>query len=719
MLKASRSVFITFIVLILNMTCLNAIECTDFGEFKSYGGHYYVLSGSKYTYAQAKQIAENNDAYLAIPNDSGENSFLASTFGTAWIGIYDPTQTQSSLCYYGSVCGTTASRFVTVKNTALTYTNWATSEPSNSVYEYDIIDGKQMVSPLGEHWVVIGANGQWGDFGNHASENNNPVQHKAIFEFDTKPICVNDSNVSDTLTEKKCTESIYNTGTTSSGTIVTDSSGNAVVTGTNSYTCQKDASNNEYCPAQLAPCDTTWGYDPGYSLAHSICDDGSAPINGLCKTTTKACDAVGGTWNGKGGCMVGVPAYTGGIMYSAVASSKMDLSAGKNYCSTLNENGYTGWRLPELSETTANGGCVPSASDWTRTNTTITDSATEYTGKAFWLGNSYKTDGTGARNFYVRCVRNNTYSTVGTGEVCNATLVITTVAPSCTNVSSDGYCYANPNTYYTYHCSSTANEYGETATAINSGGTTSTDPNPPANNCQTKSFTCVAASDRKCAYVNNAWQCSPFPCLGEDNLESSDTTAGATDSVDKGFATDGSCTGQIRLFNGKDKRCRSWDILFGLMGGGCCQKEKSGGSLGSVFASQCTDDEKLLSKYRKETNDKSVEVGEYCSKYLKLGFAKICTQKKKTYCVFNSKLARIIHQQGRPQLGIAWGSAKAPNCRGFTPEEFQKIDFSKLDLSEFYGDLQAKIQTTIDAKIGTTIQQKVQSFGVNIGGGSQ
>jgi len=180
-----------------------------------------------------------------------------------------------------------------------------------------------------------------------------------------------------------------------------------------------------------------------------------------------ACTISGGTWNGTS-CTVGsnyeatVAGYTGGIMYSAVASSKMDLSGGKNYCSALDENGYASdWRLPELSETAANGGCVPSASDWTRTNTTITDSTTEYTGKAFWLGSSYKTDGTGTRNFYVRCVRNNTYS--ATGNVCNGTPTYTcpsggtlsgttcntttTVAPSCPSGyihDGSGKCYANP-----------------------------------------------------------------------------------------------------------------------------------------------------------------------------------------------------------------------------------------------------------------------------------
>jgi len=58
-------------------------------------------------------------------------------------------------------------------------------------------------------------------------------------------------------------------------------------------------------------------------------------------------------------------------------------------------------------------------------------------------------------------------------------------------------------------------------------------------------------------------------------------------------------------------------------------------------------------------------------------------QKKKTYCCFGSPLARIAAEQGRIQLGFDFGTAKSPNCRGFTPEEFQKLDFSKIDFSEW------------------------------------
>ncbi|WP_421198579.1 conjugal transfer protein TraN [Aeromonas enteropelogenes] len=81
-------------------------------------------------------------------------------------------------------------------------------------------------------------------------------------------------------------------------------------------------------------------------------------------------------------------------------------------------------------------------------------------------------------------------------------------------------------------------------------------------------------------------------------------------------------------------------------------------------------------------------VGTYCKKRIKfLG----CVQKAQSHCCFNSKLARIIHEQGRPQLktGINnWGSPEAPLCRGFTPEEFQSVDFGKIDLSEYIDEIQ-------------------------------
>lgn len=103
-----------------------------------------------------------------------------------------------------------------------------------------------------------------------------------------------------------------------------------------------------------------------------------------------------------------------------------------------------------------------------------------------------------------------------------------------------------------------------------------------------------------------------------------------------------------------------------------------------------------------------VEVGEYCrEKWPIVG----CVQRAKSFCCFNSKMARIIQQQGRRQLKIfnGFGSAKHPECRGFTPEEFQSLDFSKIDLSEYFGDLHRtllpEMQRNMESKLSEYQQQ--------------
>ncbi|SNB45429.1 conjugal transfer protein TraN [Geobacter sp. DSM 9736] len=110
-------------------------------------------------------------------------------------------------------------------------------------------------------------------------------------------------------------------------------------------------------------------------------------------------------------------------------------------------------------------------------------------------------------------------------------------------------------------------------------------------------------------------------------------------------------------------------------------------------------------------------IGDYCEKKWPLVG---CVQKAKGYCCFNTKMARIIHEQGRPQLQAfgtdgGWGTAVSPNCRGFTPDEFQSLDFSRIDLSEYFGDIQKDLDTKIQGA-QTTIRNKVQQqFGKTTG----
>lgn len=130
----------------------------------------------------------------------------------------------------------------------------------------------------------------------------------------------------------------------------------------------------------------------------------------------------------------------------------------------------------------------------------------------------------------------------------------------------------------------------------------------------------------------------------------------------------------IKIFSGKSLKCRK--AMAGY--NNCCSESGWGQDLGMAG---CNSEEKELRGAKNK--GLVISVGEYCSSE-KLG---ICLQKKRSYCVFNSKLAKIVQQQGRlDQLKIGFGSKKHPDCRGLTLDEFEKINFDIINFSEFYKD---------------------------------
>ncbi len=85
-------------------------------------------------------------------------------------------------------------------------------------------------------------------------------------------------------------------------------------------------------------------------------------------------------------------------------------------------------------------------------------------------------------------------------------------------------------------------------------------------------------------------------------------------------------------------------------------------------------------------------VGTYCSSCLRiLGKCVSCIEHTTTKCCFNSVLARIINEQGRLQIMKWWGTAEMPDCSGFTIAQLQALDFSRMDLTEFYASIVPKL----------------------------
>ena len=123
----------------------------------------------------------------------------------------------------------------------------------------------------------------------------------------------------------------------------------------------------------------------------------------------------------------------------------------------------------------------------------------------------------------------------------------------------------------------------------------------------------------------------------------------------------------LRFFQGERRACR---IRWGGLAN-CC---RNSGLL--VGLANCSAAERELAEERNAGN--THYLGTRCARRI---FG-VCLRRERVWCVFGSKLGRILHQQARPQLGLGWGS-----CRGFTVAEVERIDFDRLDLTEFTEDL--------------------------------
>jgi hypothetical protein len=153
--------------------------------------------------------------------------------------------------------------------------------------------------------------------------------------------------------------------------------------------------------------------------------------------------------------------------------------------------------------------------------------------------------------------------------------------------------------------------------------------------------------------------------------------------IDGGTTSTGDCLGEIRIFAGSRSECleNGWSTSFF----NCCNDSASSFL---ILKEHCPD--ASIETVQAKQAGRAHYIGTYCKKDIMfIG----CVQEAETYCIFNSKLARIIHEQGRMQLQTFnpngnWGSAKVPNCEGFTPEEFQMLDFSQIDLSEVFADIE-------------------------------
>ena len=151
----------------------------------------------------------------------------------------------------------------------------------------------------------------------------------------------------------------------------------------------------------------------------------------------------------------------------------------------------------------------------------------------------------------------------------------------------------------------------------------------------------------------------------------------------------------LRFFRGRRRSCR---IRWGGLAD-CC---KNSGALVSLAG--CTRGERLLAEERHAGN--THYLGRRCTRRI-LG---VCVRRERAWCVFGSKLGRILQEAARRQLGIGWGS-----CRGFTVAEMERIDFEAVDLSEFTENLidggrEPSIELPEAGQAGEVMRTRIRDF---------
>ncbi len=152
----------------------------------------------------------------------------------------------------------------------------------------------------------------------------------------------------------------------------------------------------------------------------------------------------------------------------------------------------------------------------------------------------------------------------------------------------------------------------------------------------------------------------------------------------------------LTLFSGTRETCHK--KLFGLSN--CC----SGKGVPLLTPFLCDSSERQLDT--KDDAGLCHKVGSYCSDKV-LG---ICVTQKTAYCCFASKLTRILQEQGRPQLGLAWASPKNEQCRGFTIDQFAMLDLSSMDFSEVYAEFVDAAKLPDEIKTAQQIQQRIEDY---------
>lgn len=149
----------------------------------------------------------------------------------------------------------------------------------------------------------------------------------------------------------------------------------------------------------------------------------------------------------------------------------------------------------------------------------------------------------------------------------------------------------------------------------------------------------------------------------------------------------------FKLFAGSEQHCSKKMADYS----NCCSLK---GGWGSTLGAKCSDNEKDLAQKRRK--NLCIFVGSEKRKT-----AGVKTLTKDHYCCFGSLFNKVFQVQARKQLGMSFGNADEPDCRGLTLEEIMRLDFEKIDFSEFFTEIAKKLKTPNIADINSRVSSSL------------
>lgn len=231
---------------------------------------------------------------------------------------------------------------------------------------------------------------------------------------------------------------------------------------------------------------------------------------------------------------------------------------------------------------------------------------------------------------------------------------------------------------------------------------------------------CALIQKGHCVLFDETWQCPRKVCTGQAYVCGKQTYCMSGDCVTQkpsqsskqdfnkaisGMAVVNGAAEQVKkqqaniaIFTGEALQCRKDVVGFS----NCCNK---GGWGQDIKLAHCNDQEKKLGKARED--QRTYSLGTKCINKV-LG---VCIQHAEVYCVFDSRMAADVQIQGRVgQLHISMGEGDAPNCRGLSITELERLNFANMDLSNLYQGIDNQVNFPDQGKTHDAILKRIDDF---------